>query len=100
LPNDELSRRSLGIARYRTGDWKGAITDLNKAIGLRHPDHPVNAINGFFLAMAHWQLGQKDEARTWFDKSVQWMNKGMQENAWLKRFRAEAGELLGIEIKK
>jgi hypothetical protein len=49
--------------------------------------------------MTYWQLGAKDKARTWFDKSVQWMDKGLPENAELKRFRAEAAELLGVEKK-
>jgi tetratricopeptide (TPR) repeat protein len=86
-----------GGARYRTGDWKGAIADLEKAISLRKLDNPLNANEGFFLAMAHWQLGEKDKAREWFGKSVQWMEKGNKEDAELKQFRAEAAELLGVE---
>jgi hypothetical protein len=90
---------TLGTALYRTGDWKGAIPVLEKAIGLRKPDHPINANEGFFLAMAHWQLGEKDKAREWFARSVKWMEKGMEDGE-LKRFRAEAAALLGIEEKK
>ena len=29
----------------------------------------------FFLAMAHWQLGNHDQARAWYEKSVAWMEK-------------------------
>jgi tetratricopeptide (TPR) repeat protein len=90
---------TYGTARYRSGDWQGAIPDLEKAISLRTADHPNNAYEGFFLAMAHWQLGEQDKARAWFDKSVQWMEKGNQENAELKRFRTEAAELLGVGQK-
>ena len=100
LPTEAGFRGTLGTARYRTGDWKGAIADLEKAIGLSNPYHPYNATNGFFLAMAHWHLGEKDKARTWFDKAVQWMDKGLPENTDLKRFRAEAAELLGIAETK
>jgi eukaryotic-like serine/threonine-protein kinase len=89
-------RGTLGIARYRTGDWKGAIADLEQAISLGKPDDPVNANQGFFLAMAHWQLGDKAKAREWFDKAVQWMEKGKKDDADLKCFRAEAAELLGV----
>jgi serine/threonine protein kinase len=96
-PTNPDFRDTLGGARYRTGDWKGAIADLEKAISLRNPDHPSNAFGGFFLAMAHWQLGQKDEARTWFEKSVQWMNRGLQDNIELKRFCAEAADLLRVK---
>jgi serine/threonine protein kinase/tetratricopeptide (TPR) repeat protein len=89
---------TCGTARYQTGDWKGAIADLERAIGLRAPDDHVNANEGFFLAMAQWQLGDKDRARDWFAKSAQWMERD-KENAELKRFRAEAAELLGVEKK-
>jgi tetratricopeptide (TPR) repeat protein len=90
---------TLGTARYRTGDWPGAIADLEKAIGLRAPEVPINAAEGFFLAMAHWQRGDKDRARQWFARSVKWMDNGLTENAELKRFRAEAAALLGIDKK-
>jgi tetratricopeptide (TPR) repeat protein len=90
---------TLGTARYRSGDWQGAIADLEKAIGLRAPEVPINAAEGFFLAMAHWQRGDKDRARQWFARSVKWMDNGLTENAELKRFRAEAIELLGVQKK-
>jgi serine/threonine protein kinase/tetratricopeptide (TPR) repeat protein len=107
-PTQPYLRWVLGTARYRAGDWKGAIADLEKAISLRNPDPPFNggkptstAFSDLFLAMAHWQLGEKDKARTLFDKSVQWMDgPGRQENAKLKRLRAEAAELLGIQTPK
>jgi hypothetical protein len=46
--------------------------------------------------MTHSQLGEKDKAREWFDRAVQWMEKGNKDNAELTRFRAEAAELLGV----
>ena len=54
----------------------------------------------FFLAMAHWQLGEEEKARQWFDRAVQWMDKNMSKGKELGRFRAEATELLKIEAKK
>ncbi len=98
-PTNAGYRGTLGVARYTSGDWKGAVADLEKAINLRKPDDPSRASEGFFLAMANWQLGQKDEARAWFDKSVAWMDKRKKDDAELKRFRAEAAELLGINEK-
>jgi tetratricopeptide (TPR) repeat protein len=98
-PTEPNVRGVLGTAYYLTGDWKGAIAELEKAINLRTPDNPNNASNGFFLAMAHWQLSEKDKARECFDKAVQWMNQRSPNNTELKRFRAEAAELLGVEKK-
>jgi serine/threonine protein kinase/Flp pilus assembly protein TadD len=98
---------TYGVARYRTGDWKGAVETLQKAIGLRRPDDVfLPTDHSFFLAMAHWRLGDKIKARQWFDKSVQWMEKELSEkrgfwphDAELMRFRAEAAQLLGVEQK-
>jgi tetratricopeptide (TPR) repeat protein len=97
-PKNHSYRNTLGAARYRAGDWKGAIADLEQAIALRQPDSHFNAFDGFFLAMAHWQLGEKDQARTWFDKAIAWMDRGLKDNAGLQRFRAEAAALLDVPV--
>ena len=82
-------------SKYRTGDWKGAITALEKSEAL--DAHKENlAGNGFFLAMAHWQLGQKDQARQWYDKAAAWMEKRRPHDEQLIHFRAEAAALLGV----
>jgi hypothetical protein len=53
--------------------------------------------NWFFLAMAHWQLGHKEEARKWYDRAVEWMQKNKPNDEALHRFRAEAAMLLGMK---
>jgi hypothetical protein len=53
--------------------------------------------DGFFLTMAHWQLGHKTEARKWYDQAVHWMEKNKPKDDELRRFRAEAEELLQIK---
>jgi hypothetical protein len=45
--------------------------------------------------MAHWQLGHRDEAQTWYDAVAQRMNDRAADDD-TKRLRAEAEELLGI----
>ena len=52
----------------------------------------------FFLAMAHWQLSDKEQARKWYDQAVEWMEKNKPEDEELLRFRAEAAALLGLPI--
>jgi tetratricopeptide (TPR) repeat protein len=86
---------TLGVAEYRAGDWKAAIAALEKSEALG-PDKSL-AFNGFFLAMAHWQVGQKDKARTWYDEAVAWMEKNQPKDLELIRFRAEAAALLGLD---
>ena len=56
-----------------------------------------DSFDWFFLAMAHWQMDKKDEARKWFDQGIVWMGKNRPQDAELRRFRAEASELLGIK---
>ena len=57
---------ALGAALYGTGRWQDAIETLKRADRLSGgKDHSYNA---YFIAMAHWQLGNKEEARRWYDK--------------------------------
>ena len=81
---------TLGLANYRAGEWNTAIVDLQTSVELRGGD----SNDWFFLAMAHWQLGEKDKAREWYDRAVQWMDKNQPTNEELRRFRAEAEELM------
>jgi serine/threonine protein kinase/Tfp pilus assembly protein PilF len=96
-PQSSSCRNTLGVARYRAGDWKQAISDLEQSVSLGKGG---TGYDWFFLAMAHWQLGEKDEARKWYSRAVQWMDKYQPANEELRRFRAEAEELLGRNGKK
>jgi tetratricopeptide (TPR) repeat protein len=96
-PQNACFRGTLGSARYSAGDWKGAIADLEKAINFRNADDEANASEGFFLAMAHWQISEKDEAHAWFERSVRWMEKGDKDDPELKRFRAQSMMLLDVD---
>src|SRR5262249_35618482 len=57
-PENAQWLNTLGVAYYRAGDWKAAVATLEKAIVRRGVE---NGDDWFFLAMAHWQLGHKDE---------------------------------------
>jgi serine/threonine protein kinase len=85
---------TLGTAQYRAGDWKGAVGTLTRSMKLREGG---DGADWFFLAMANWRLGQKEEARSWYDRAVQWVAKQHPEDEELRCFRAEAAELLGID---
>lgn len=92
-PEDGNIWNTLGVAQYRAGAWKLAIDTLEKSMKLRNGG---DASDWFFLAMSHWKLDHKDDARQWYDKAVEWMDKNAPKNEELVRFRAEAAELLDI----
>jgi serine/threonine protein kinase len=118
-PEKRFGWNTLGAAYYRAGDWNNAISALERSMD------PVfgggTADDYFFLAMAHWQLGNpagggqgaggdadkatgeeqarhRREARKWYDMAVAWMEKIRPRNEELRRFRAEAAEVLGIKL--
>jgi tetratricopeptide (TPR) repeat protein len=88
---------TLGVARYRAGDWKAAAAALERSMELRNGG---DGNDWFFLAMARWQLGEMDRAREWYGRAVQWMDKNQPNDEELRRFRAEARDLLGLNEKK
>jgi tetratricopeptide (TPR) repeat protein len=100
-PKEGALWNTLGAAHYRKGDWKAAIEALDKSRKYRKGG---DASDFFFLAMACWQLGQKDDARRWYKQAVRWVEKNSDALAknpqWteeLRRFRAEAKELLNVK---
>jgi tetratricopeptide (TPR) repeat protein len=84
---------TLGVAHYRAGDWTAAVSALHRSIELRKGG---DSTDWFVLAMAHWRLGERDTARAWYDKATAWMAKNQPRNEELRRFRAEAEELMGL----
>jgi serine/threonine protein kinase len=93
-PNRGACWFTLGAAQYRAGDWHEAIDALKKSEELQ--PGPYTSFNAFFLAMAHWQLDEQDEARQWYDKAVESMEESNPRYEELSRFRAEAEGLLGV----
>jgi hypothetical protein len=54
-----------------------------------------DAADWLFLAMAHWQLDNAEEADRWYDKAVKSMDGREPATDELRRFRREAAALLG-----
>jgi hypothetical protein len=84
---------TLGVAHYRGGDWDEALVALAKSDEILQGEKL--SLNTFFLAMAHWQKGNREEARAWYGKSTAWMDEHMPQNAELQGFRKEATQLMG-----
>src|SRR5262249_54638712 len=89
-------RNTLGVACYRAGDWKAAIAALEGPMELVAVGNEYELYDTFFLAMAHWQLGENEEAWRFYDRAAPGMDKNQPQNDELKRFRAEAEALLGL----
>jgi tetratricopeptide (TPR) repeat protein len=84
--------RTLGVVRYRAGDWKGAITALEKAEQLHgRGDETIR----LFLAMAYWREGSRDRAQNCYSQALEPAKGNESSGATLRRYRAEAAKLLG-----
>jgi TolA-binding protein len=102
-PQNAFFWDTLGLAHYRAGDWPAALTAFRKAEqvqgrGSSTPERP------FLLAVVHWRMNNKDQARKEYDRGVQWMSdneawlaKNATNRVELSRFRAEAADLLRPE---
>jgi serine/threonine protein kinase/tetratricopeptide (TPR) repeat protein len=94
----------LGIALYYAGDWHRAVAALEQALRLQPTALAYRAEQDdcmclFFLAMSHWRLGNKPQARQMYDRAVEWLEKNGYDDFGLRRFQTEAAELLGIKDK-
>jgi hypothetical protein len=96
FPRDGRFRTTLGIAQYRAGEWDNAIATLTEADRL--DEGRRIAPRGFFLAMAHWQKGEKQEAVRWFHQSAAWMDEHRPGHPESGRPRDEAAQLIGIRV--
>jgi serine/threonine protein kinase len=88
---------TLGVAYYRAGQWQKSKEALEKS--MRFWDGNCESFNTFFLAMVHWRQGEREEARKWYGQAVAWMEKNKPQDEELRRFRAEAAELLMMDHK-
>ncbi len=73
---------ALGVAQYRTGAWEEAIQALSRSVELTSGGSPVDWL---FLAMGQWQNGHKNQARPWYDKAVNEMDKNESQDEDLQR---------------
>jgi tetratricopeptide (TPR) repeat protein len=94
VPQDGHFWNTMGVAHYRAANYKPAAEALQKSMQLRKGG---DSFDFFFLAMAHWQLGDKKLARKWYGQAVRWMEKNRPQDEEMARFRAEAAALLGIK---
>lgn len=95
-PSEGNYWNTLGAAHYQASNWNAAIAALEKSGELRKGG---DSFDWFFLAMAHWQREEKEEARRWYDRALAWMEKNKPNDEELRRFQGEAAKLLKIETQ-
>jgi len=90
-PNCATYWNTLGAAHYRAGDFNAAIAALGRAIDLTEGG---TAFDHVFLAMAHAQLGDQEQAQHWLDQALQWMEQHLPDHSELACLRDEARSVL------
>ena len=96
IPTVRLSvpqRILIGAALYRAGDWNGALQALRRAIHSKGYNNEPRT--RYFLAMACWRLGKKDEANRWFDGTAPEPTSESLAAEPVSWFRQEAAAVLG-----
>ncbi len=78
VPGGYRRQRTLGAALYRAGHFEAALEQLQESLKLA--PQGGTAWDWLFLAMAHHQLGQKNEARSHLDQAIAWMDRHLKEN--------------------
>ncbi len=84
--------KTLALAEYRCGHWVESLAAGKRSM---ESQNGGDASDWFFQALAHWQTGDKDEARKWFHKAVDWTKEKAPNDVELRRFWEEAAALLG-----
>jgi len=84
------------VAHYRAGDCKAAVSALEKSIEIRARPDPLA---GLYLAMARYQLGEKDRARECYDRSVSDLTKDPRRYGDLRHLHQEAAALLERDVR-
>jgi tetratricopeptide (TPR) repeat protein len=92
LPQERQVVSALGGALYRNGRYREAREALLKAQAMS-----ASAAELFYLAMSSWQLGEKQQARSYYDQGLDWMNEYSPKNPTLIPLREEASRTLGID---
>jgi tetratricopeptide (TPR) repeat protein len=94
-PDDGGCWATLGMAEYRAGHWKDCIAALRKALEMK-PSNSCDLCQIYcFQAMAHWQLGNRKEARDWLKRAQDRIRTNRPSGEVPFGLAAEAAKLVG-----
>jgi tetratricopeptide (TPR) repeat protein len=92
VPDMAAVQEIQALALLRNGDYTEAKR-IYLEMFAENPDRTA----WFPLAMSLWQLDEKAEARSFYDRSVTWMDARLPDNPVYAGMQREAAELLGIQ---
>src|SRR5262249_32303739 len=94
VPQEGRSWNTLGVAHYRSGDFKAALEALEKGASIPGGDGTTTR---FYQAMSYWRLGMKEQARECYDRALRRIAKNKVSDEEIERLRAEAPPLPEME---
>jgi tetratricopeptide (TPR) repeat protein len=99
LPVHYAVKFTLGAVLYRHGKYREARDAMERSLelGIEHENWWSAPCAHFFLAMSEWQLGNRTEVRSHFDRGVTLTESTVPDSPLLLRCRDEAARTLGIE---
>ena len=68
-------------------------------VAARRPDMKSEHQGDYWIG-TYEKLGDKENARQWYDRATRWMDEHRATNEDLRLFRAEAAQVLGLNNKK
>jgi tetratricopeptide (TPR) repeat protein len=92
-PQDGECWKTLGMAQYRSGDWRASAASLCKPLPVNRNFEPRC---WFFLAMVQARLSETGQAQKWYDKAARWIEKNQPASHELRHLRAEAAAVLKL----
>ena len=96
VPDDPWAWNTLAWVHYLSGDYRAAVGDVVQS----HASEPdLTDENLLLRAMATWKAGNKEEARALFEGVAKSMDARGAQDKDLRRCRADAAQLLGIDEK-
>jgi Flp pilus assembly protein TadD len=84
---------TLGVAYFRAGDFKAAVTALERAIALDGEGTPFDHV---FLAMADARLGNLQRAHQWLSQALVKAEQDFRGHPELGRFCDEARSVVPV----
>jgi len=91
-PRDGTFFNTLALTEYRLGHGNESLAASEQSLALKNGGH---AVDWFILALAYWQKGDRDQARSRFDQAIAWTKQNAPKSTSLRQLWTEAAELLG-----